>query len=161
MSSNILDDFAADAAITITLASLAISVAANGVGRQSTMIDNTTNRYTHIKLTLAIKMGTSPTSSAPIYVFLICSNADATTETRDDSAGASDAGLTQNNSRLIGVLYTKSSAATGDVVTQTIDFDNPGPKWGICIVNGLTAGAFNSTEGNHVKTYVGSFLQAQ
>lgn len=161
MSSNILDTFATDTALTITLASLAISVAANGVGRQSTMVDNTTTRYTHIKLTLSIKMGTNPTASAPIYVFLICSNADATTETRDDSAGASDAGLTQVNSRLIGVLFTKSSAATGDQVTQTIDFDNPGPKWGILVVNGLTAGAFNSTEANHVKTYVGSNLQAQ
>ncbi len=146
------ENFAADAAITITLASLASSTA--GVGRQSTLIDNTSNLYVSAIVFLAIKMGTTPTANTPVSVYLLRSNNDA--PTIDDGAGATDAGLTVVNATPLGVLLC-SATTSGAVYTGSFDTSNLGPlgpKWGIAIVNG-TGAALDATEGNHTKTFIG------
>lgn len=145
------DIFAASTALTITLGSLANSTA--GVGRQSTIVDNTSNAYTAIWLACNIKMGTSPSNNALVYVYLIRDDNNGT-NIRDDAAGASDAALTVLNATLIGTLTTKAAAATGDVLKALFYIPNPGPKWGIAIVNS-TGVALDSTNGSHVINYVG------
>lgn len=145
------DIFASSTAFTISLASLASST--SGVGRQSTIVDNTTNAYTAIWVACNIKMGTSPSNSSPVYIYLIRDDNNGT-NIRDDGAGASDAGLTVVNAPLIGTLFTKASAATGDVLKGIFYVPAPGPKFGIAVVN-ATGVALDSTGGNHVINYVG------
>lgn len=146
------------AALTVTLASLASSTA--GVGRQSTLVDNSTTRYAQILVTVSIKVGTSPTAGKAIYVYALRSNKD-TTAIRDDSAGASDAAWTRKtadylyypNSNRPSILYC-GSAATGDVFKGLFLLDQPGPEWGIGVVHD-TGVNLDSTGGNHVCSWIG------
>lgn len=147
------DSFAAVANFTITLASLANST--SGAGRQSTIIDNTSNLYTSAQVSLKITVGTTPTANSLIYVYLIRSNND-TTAIIDDGAGASDAALTVVNAPLLGTILC--SAATSNTayygVFDTKALGSLGPKWGIAVVNS-TGVALNATGGNHVASYIG------
>jgi hypothetical protein len=138
-------------ALTITLASLASST--SGVGRQSTIVDNSTNRYKRIQLSISTKLGTSPTGPRGVYIHLIRSNNDGT-PILDDAAGASDAAHTVLNAPLVGVLMTKTSPATGDVLAGNFIIENPGPKWGVSI-NHDTGVNLDSTGGNHVVSFIG------
>lgn len=147
------ETFSAVTSMTITVASLATSTA--GVGRQSDMVDNSTNRYLSALVYLKITVGTSPTANTPIYVYLIRSNADGT-PIRDDAAGASDAGLTVKNAPLLGVITC--TATTSDVAYYGI-FDTSvmgplGPSWGIAIVHS-TGVNLNATGGNHTVNFIG------
>ena len=148
----ITDKFASDTTFTITLASLANS--SSGVGRQSTLVDNTTNKYVSALVYLSITVGTSPTANTPIYVYLLRSNND--NPIVDDGGGSSDAGITIINAPLLGVI--NCSATTSNVAYVGIFDTSPlgplGPKWGIAVVNN-TGVALNSTEGNHLKTFIG------
>jgi hypothetical protein len=141
----------APAAFTITLASLASSTA--GVGRQSTEIDNTTNKFNRIEVSASIKLGTSPSSNAAVYLYLIRNNNDGT-PIRDDGASASDAAWTQKAAQLIGVLPTGPSAATGDVLRGNFIINDPGAKWSVGVVNSSGV-ALDSTGGNHVMSWNG------
>ena len=151
MAYAVLDKFATPAALTITLASLASSVA--GVGRQSGIVDNTTNRYQDILLSLSIKQGTSPTGNKSIQVYLIRDNNDGT-PIRDDSAGVADAAITVLSASLVGILINKATPSTGDVLKANFLISRPGPKWGIAIVHDTVA-ALDATGGNHVVSYIG------
>jgi len=147
------DAFASVASFTITLASLASST--TGGGRQSTIVDNTTNLYTSAQIELAIKVGTSPTANSLIYVYLIRDNNDVT-PLRDDGAGASDATITIINAPLLGTILCNASTtgATYRGIFDTKPLGSLGPKWGIAIVN-ATGVNLDSTEANHIKSYIG------
>lgn len=87
------------AAVTITLASLASTVADPPVGRQSTELDMTatlaglTAPYNDLMLDGKISTGTSPTAGI-IQIWAGAVASDGTTVRRPGGAGASDAGLT-------------------------------------------------------------------
>lgn len=159
MASSILDQDAATATFTITLASLASSTA--GVGRQSTEIDNTSTKATDLYISVKITTGTSPSNNAPVYIYLI-GNDNAGTPLRDDTGGASDAAWTALNAPLIGVLTTKAAASTGDVLTGhfVVPWPYVPPKFSLGIVN-ATGVALNATGGNHTCNYVLRNLQSQ
>lgn len=151
MANEIPDLFDASTALTITLASLATST--TGVGRQSTIVDNTTNRYSKVIVYVKLKQGTTPTGSKAGYVYLIRDDNHATNH-RTDGAGASDAALTVNNATLIGIIRNVAAPSTGDNLFGEFVVETPGPKWGIAIVHD-TAVNLDSTEGNHWVRYVG------
>lgn len=145
------DQFAAAAAFTITLNSLASSNA--GAGRQSTLVDNTTNLYLSAIVSVSLKMGTTPTANTLSYVYLIRSNNDGT-PLIDDGAGASDAALTVVNASLLGVLLCPS-ATTGAQITKNFDTSplGPlGPKWGICVINSTQVALSAS---GHTASFIG------
>jgi len=153
MANEIKDKFSASAALTITLASLASSTA--GVGRQSTLVDNSSARYGELVVYVKITVGTTPTANTPIYVYLIRSDNDGT-DHRTDGAGASDAALTVNNAPLLGVIMvpatTSDTAYYGEFSTRP--YGAVGPEWGIAIVQSTTVN-LNSTGGNHWVRYIG------
>lgn len=137
---------------TITLASLASST--TGVGRQSTLIDNTKTQYSSALIYCKITVGTSPTANSPIYVYLIRS--DNGTPIAGDGAGVSDAAITIKNAVLLDVI-TCTAATSDTAYYKTMDtkfVGSLGPKWGIAVVNS-TGAALNSTVGNHEISWVG------
>lgn len=158
MPSELKAKFGASTALTITIAGLATSTA--GVGRQSTIVDNTSDKFQQILLYVKIKLGTSPTNATRADIYLIRDDNHGTNH-RTDGAGASDAGLTVLNAQLIGSINTKSSGvATGDNIYGEFVIDQPGPKWAIAIVHN-TGVNLDSTGSNHWARYVGVNPEAQ
>lgn len=155
--SEIKDKYGSPTALTITLANLASSIV--GVGRQSTLVDNTTTRFSRLIVYVNIKQGTNPTGNKSVYIYLIRSDNDGT-QHADDEAGASDAAITILNSQLIGVMRNKASPATGDVLKGSFVVDAPGPEWGIAIVHD-TAVNLDNTGGNHWVRFIGINPEAQ
>jgi len=150
MANEIKDKYGTSAALTITLASLA-----DAAGRQSTVVDNTSARYQDLLIYVNVKMGASaPNANSIVEVSLIRTDADGTTEHRDDGAGASDAALTPLNAQLIGALRNKGSPSAGDVLKGSFLVHRPGPKWAVAVFN-RTGQALDSTGSNHWVRYVG------
>ena len=148
MSNEVKQLFGSPTAFTITVASLASSTA--GVGRQSTLVDNSSTRYGRLLVFVKLKQGTSPTGNRGAQVYLL--RGDGTN--RDDGAGASDAALTVLNAQLIGQLVNKPSPATGDVLQGWFVVDEPGKEFGLAIVHD-TGVALDSTGGNHLVQFIG------
>lgn len=144
------DTFSSTTAFTITLASLASST--TGVGRQSTLIDNTTTRYSSAHIAVRFTVGTTPTANTLIYVYLI--RGDGTIN--DDNAGATDAGITIVNAPLLGTILCP--ATTSDTAYREVFDTKPlgslGKTFGVAIVNS-TGVAANATAGNFLVDYVG------
>lgn len=138
------------ATFTLTLASLA-----NGSGRQSTLIDNSSNDYPAALVFLKIKSGgTGPTAGAVYEVYLIRGNDPSSSDYRSDGAGASDAALTIENATLIGTIVVTNTANKvfyGEF--DTAPFGPLGPEWGIAVKNS-SGQALHGTEGDHYKGYV-------
>ena len=156
MPNEIKDKFGSSTALTLTAASLASSAA--GVGRQSTIVDNTTTRYQRVVVYVKLTVGTTPTADKTMSVYLIRDDNNASNH-RTDGAGATDAGLTIKNAQLIGVINV--DAATSDTPYHgEFVVDLPGPKWGIAIVHD-TAVNLNATGSNHWVRYVGSNPEVQ
>ena len=154
--SEIKSKFGTSTALTITLASLASSTA--GVGRQSTLIDNSSDKFQKIHLFCKVTTGTSPTASKGIYVYLIKADKTASANVITDSAGTSDAGITVVTAQQIAGAFTSSTSNTAYAFDCVIQ--NPGPMWGIAIVHD-TGVALHATGGNHAAYYVGENPEAQ
>ena len=147
-------------AITCTLASLASSATA---GRESTAIDNTTNKFFSADITIAVALQTgTPANDKAVYVYIYGSE-DGTIY--DDNATGTDAAITlrvPTNLRLLGVIPCPDSGAlTYEKILSTVHAypDGLPRKWGIVIRN-YTGVTLSATEGNHTKTYTGRFATA-
>lgn len=150
--------YATSTSITCTLASLASSATA---GRESTAIDNSTNKYHDAIVQLSVKLASgTPANDKAVYVYAYGSE-DGTTYT--DNATGSDAAVTLRNppnAKLIGTIPCPDSGAVtyeGQPMRVAPAFGGLLPReWGI-IVRNYTGVAFDSTEGNHAKTYTGIY----
>lgn len=149
MPNEIKDKLTTSAALTITVASLA-----DGSARQSTLINNATNRYQDLLIYVKLKTGTSPTGNKTCNIYLVRGDDDSGTEHLSDGAGASDAAITILNAQLIGTVKTKASPATGDVLYGEFLVHRPGPTWGIAVENN-TGAALDSTGSNHWLRWIG------
>lgn len=157
MASQILDKFSSSTAFTITIASLATST--TFVGRQTTMVDNSTTRYSLIHVFGKIKQGTSPTGNKGVYLYAIRGDGNGTAH-RSDNAGASDAAWTRGNAEFIGVARNLASPATGDVLYIEAFIVNPGPEFGVGLYHD-TAVNLDSTGGNSWLRWVGNNPESQ
>jgi len=150
MANEIKDKFGSSTALTITIASLA-----DASGRQSTLVDNSTNRFVDILLYLKIEnSATAPTANSAVEVYLLRDDANGGTEHITDGGGTSDAAINILNAPLLGVMRNKSAPSGGDVLYGEFLISRPGPKWGIAIVN-RTGQTLDSTGSNHWARYVG------
>jgi hypothetical protein len=145
-------------AITCTLASLASSATA---GRESTVIDNTTNLFLDVLVSLTVKLQAgTPANDKAVYVYAYGTVNDGTDYT--DGATGSDAAFTPTdppNVRLIGVISAPASAGTykGGPFSVAAAFGGVLPaKWGI-VVRNYTGIALSATEGDHKKLYQGVY----
>lgn len=145
------DNFGAIGTATITIAALASSTV--GVGRQSDLIDNTTNLYSGAIIGAQITAGSVTTANQLISLYLIRSD-NGGGPIADDAAGTGDAGWTQNNAPLLGNILVPAvgTAVQYKAVFDTSALGHLGPKWGIGIVNS-TGNALHATAGSHSITY--------
>jgi hypothetical protein len=152
--------------LTITIASLATSTG-RLAGRESTVVDNTSNKYVDVLVTGQITTGTSPTVNTGIEVWVyapikLASStytypvATATALSASDAAATFEVG--QKNQLRLGATIIVN--ATSDrkynfsfSVAQLFGGLMP-LKWGIFIAHD-TAVNLNSTSGNHWVTYTG------
>ena len=151
MAKQLLDNFAARADLTITLASLASSI--TGVGRQSSIVDNTVTRYTSVDVVIQVKTTATTTANSVISVYLIRSDGHAATPRRDDNAGPVDAAITILNADFLGTLTT-GTITTAQTLPKIFHVLDLGPKWAIAIVNS-TGTALDATAGNHYAGFIG------
>lgn len=147
--------------ITITLASLASSTV--GVGRASTVVDNTTNLFSDVEINGFIKSnaaGTSTTGFVNIYLY---GTADGGT-TYTENATGTDAGLTltqPTNAQLIGQINVVANGITykfGPICPVATLGGRLPDHWGIIVVNSSGA-ALDSTGANHAVKYQGVYDQ--
>lgn len=134
----------ASAAFTITLASLA-----NGSGRQSTLISNSSDYPAAIVYLKITSGGSAPTAGNVYEVYLLRSDGTIA----DDGAGASDAAITIENAPLLGTIVVTANAAKAFYgVFDTSALGPLGPTWGIAVKNS-SGQALSTTEGDHDYNY--------
>lgn len=152
MPNEIKAKYSSPASLAITLASLASSTGGLSA-RQSTMVDNSTNKYQRIYLYGKVTVGTTPTANTAIYIWLLKYDAGSSATIATDNAGASDAALTVANARLLRAIPVPVTTSN---VTHHFDevIDDPGPGWGVAVGHD-TAVNLNSTAGNHDIRWIG------
>jgi|SRR3954467_2971423 len=143
-------------AITMTLASLASST--TDVGRQSTVVDNSTVDGLDVIVGGKVTVGTTPTVNKQIEIWFFGSY-DGTSYS--GGAGATDAALTPVGSKflmhlgqIINVPSTTSNVTFTWIVPSLLAVfgGNIPPKWGVFITHNTVA-ALNATAGNHEVKY--------
>lgn len=144
--------YAAKATITITLTSLA-----NGSGRESTVIDNTTNKYLDALLRVKTLAQAGCTTLIDIYVYAALGDTTYT-----DAATGTDAAFTSANRRnspyLGSVQMNTTTSVTGGVFSVASAFKGTLPdKWGLLVLN-TCGGTLSATAGDHVLEYEGVYL---
>ncbi len=155
-ASEILSKFITKATFTKTLASLA-----NGSGRQTTLLSNT-SKYPAAMVHVRIKSGASAPTVGTTYAVYLIRGDDASSSTyRSDNAGASDAALTIENAIQIGTIVVTATANKSFYAEFSTEFFGPlGPEWGIAIKNN-SGQALSTTEGDHLIGYEYYLPEAQ
>lgn len=135
---------------TITIASLA-----NGSGRCSTAIDNTTNVFITADVGLKIKTNASGTSATGFVSVYLVRSYDGTSY--DDGFAGTDLAFTPINATFLGTISATANATT---YYKTFDLAELGitlpKKWAIAIVNS-TGASLDATGGSHECKYTEKF----
>lgn len=109
--------YGSSSAMTITLTSLATS-STRVTGRQSTAIDNTSNKYLDYLVSGKVTTGTSPTDAKQIDVWVFASYND--TPLYPDSMGGTDAAYTATSTSILaGALALAASISTNNTSDRT------------------------------------------
>ncbi len=111
-----------------------LSSSTSGVGQQSTMVNNENlKQAVHIYVKVTTHASSAVTAGTNVRVYLLKGDDPNSSAYRSDGAGATDAGLTVVNARLLGPIRVTATTANvayyGDFLVR-----NPGPEWGIAIV---------------------------
>lgn len=151
---SIKEEYAASSSLTITLTSLATS-STWLTGRQSTAVDNTTNKYLDYLLAGFIKVGTPAISTGEIRVYVVALENDSTWP---DVFGASDAGVSILSAgmgsgylKLAAVMSVDSTTASriyyfGPVSVASL-FGGAVPKKWVAFVTHNTGANLDATAG--------------
>ena len=163
-NANIKIAYAASAAMTCTLASLASS-ATFVAGREATAIVNTTNLYIDYRVSAKITTGTTSTVDKEIRIYAYCVLDD--TPTYPDTITGSDANVTITSTYILDagfiLLGSTSNSATSNIgypikcLTIAEAFGHCPTRWGLFITHS-TAVNLNATGGNHVLTQIGAYF---
>lgn len=153
-------------ALTITLASLATS-STLVTGRQSTVVDNTTNKYMDAVVSGQITTGTSPTSGNTIAVYLfsdlsVSSSTFVFPKAGTTALGGGDGAATFDTEQKKGSVFLAQSVTINSTSDRPYSFKFSVRevlgymplKWGLFVAHN-TAVNLNSTSGNHWFHYTG------
>lgn len=148
--------YAASSAVTIGLGSLASS-ATFVAGRESTAIDNSSNLYLDYLLAGKITVGTTPTASKEIRVYVIGMLEDSTWpdvfDGTDSAETVTNAAILDSIGKLAAVIVP---ATTSDVaypfgpISVASLFGGVCPRKFVIFVAHSTVAALHATAGNHV-----------
>lgn len=159
MANAVLRKYDAKAAFTKTLASLASST--SGVGRQTTVVANSSNRKGAIIFARLKSNGSAPTAGA-VYKFYLGRGDDASSSTyRSDNAGSTDAAHTVENMQLLGQIVVTATANKSFYAEFDTEGLGPlGPEFFVTVVNS-SGQALSATEGDHLLEYVTYYDEVQ
>lgn len=118
--------------ITMDLANLASS-STFVAGRESSQIDNTTNKYLDAQVRGAISVGTTPTANTEIRVYVWGAHVSLST-TAIDTLDGTDSAETLTNT---GILAALRLAVTIPVLATTSDIAYPVPIFSVAQALGL------------------------
>jgi hypothetical protein len=140
VANKILAFFEAEVEPTVSLASIA-----NGAGRISALIDNTTVRAARGILAVKVKTGTSPTVNTAVRYYLIRQSA-ATSVVKGGGGGLgdSDAGVSAEPTLapVVGSIIVSSSSNVS--YSELFTVNEPGEKFSIVVWN-ATGASLNAT----------------
>lgn len=150
---NITQKYGSNIGLTITLASLA-----NGSGRASTAVDNSTDNFISADIRVKVKTGSSGVLSSGLVEVYFIRSEDGTNY--DDNFGGTDGTYTNLNARLLGIIDTTANSTTYQKVFDTQELGITLPKkWSIALVN-RSGAALTSTGGDHEVKYTGKYYQS-
>jgi len=155
MPSQTLATFGTPVSPTITLTSLA-----NGAGRISAVIDNTTVRAPAAMVYLEVTTGgTAPTANTPIKLYLI-RRSNATPDLSDSNLGTADAAVATEpgNAELLGSVIV--TAATNASYFKSFMAYDLSAKYSFVVWNG-TGQTLNATASNFDLQVVPVTMEAQ
>lgn len=117
---------------------------ANGAGRISAVVDNTTTKATRGRLFVQATLGTSPTANTIVKVYVIAQSAAANNVKAGGGAlGDVDAAVSAEpvDAQLVGTM--SSTGTTGQTVSESWDLYNVPPKFSVVVWNatGVALGA--------------------
>lgn len=141
--------------LTISMA----GVVANA-GRESTAVDNSSNKWVDAKLVVKIKTGASGTSTTGMVAIYAYGSVDGGS-TYSGNATGTDAGLTPTNMFQIGTIAVAANATdyASPVLSVAAAFNGILPeRWGIAILN-LTGATLDATSGNFFAKWQGVAAQ--
>jgi hypothetical protein len=155
-NANINIAYAATATITCSIASLGSS-STFLAGRESTVINNTSNKYIDYRIGATITVGTSPTADKEIRVYGYAALTD--TPTYPDVITGSDAAATIVNTYILNSAFALLGVSSNDAtsnnayfpkcLTVAEAFGHCPTRWGLFIAHN-TGVALNATAGNQV-----------
>lgn len=152
---NIKIEYAASSALTITLASLGTS-ATWVAGRESTEVDNTSNKYLDYLLAGKITTGTSPTDAREIRIYVVGLIEDSTYpdvfDGTDSAETVTSVQIRDSCMRLATVIATNNTSDRTywfAPVSIAALFGGAMPKKFVVFVTHSTGVNLNSTGGNH------------
>lgn len=160
-------NYASAAAITCPVESIASS-ATLVAGCESTIVDNTTNKYINALVSGKVTVGTTPTINTAIYVYAFAMLDDSTYPDVFEGTGSAETltsvGVMSGVLKLIAVMsvdaVTSDRAYFFGPVAIASAFGGILPKkWGLYVAHN-TGVNLNSTGTNHVFNYVGVKLDS-
>ena len=151
--------YAASSNLTITLASLATS-STWLAGRESTAVDNTTNKYLDYRLSGKVTVGTTPTVNTEIRVYVVGLMDDSTWpdvfDGTDSAETVTSAGVGSGFLKLAAVMLVDATTSDRvyyfDAGSVRALFDGVLPPKFVVFVAHNTGVNLNSTAGNHQVT---------
>lgn len=157
-------NYSSNTAITMDLANLASSTTFVA-GRESSQIDNTTNKYIDAIVSGTISVGTTPTANTQINVYVWGADTSLATTALDVLDGT-DSAETLTNTGILYALKLGTSitvpAATSDVVYPILPFSVAArfggvlPKfWGLFVSHNTVAALRNTAVNTNSLEYVG------
>jgi len=151
--------YAASANWTCTLASLASSATA---GRESLLVDNSTNKYLdYLAMLKVVLQAGTPGNDKAVYVYA-WGVVETSSITYPDVVTGADAAITMNDPtqlKLLGTIYAPTSAGTfaGGPWSVAERFGGVCPVIFGFVVRNYTGIALSATEGNHEKLLAGVY----
>lgn len=157
-------NYSANTAITMDLANLASSSTFLG-GRESSQIDNTTNKYMDAMVSGQISVGTTPTANTQIVVYVWGADTSLATTALDVLDGT-DSAETLTNTGILANLRVGAVlpvfAATSDIAYLVLPFSVAAlfgglmPKfWGLFVAHNTVAALRNTAVNTNSLEYVG------
>ena len=148
LAGTVQDSFSGLGTFTITIGTLASS---GSVGRQSQIVDNTSNLWPAALIAVKTTAGTV-TAAGAINIYLYRSD-NGGGPIQDDLTGTADAAATVNNSPLLGVIPINIGTNNQyQAIFDTTFLGHLGPKFGIIVQHAL-GNPLNATSGSHSITY--------